>query len=213
MPHIKFSRPEIIILTSTQAQAESIRKKILDLETSQNNRLGTSPSALIHSIDADQSARGSQPSERLDDELEASLRELIKLDNEVIGHLKSEDGGNDISTQMGILSALRSSDDTPTSASRATSVGKSRDRQGKRKVTDSLDDRESTAADSPGPSPKVVISQKDKLIAKSTSSRAGSVPVREGSVKAEDDDNGKGKKGRSSISRSLSNSAMNKSVL
>ncbi|KAJ8107341.1 hypothetical protein OPT61_g8934 [Boeremia exigua] len=156
-------------------QAETVRKKILDLEASQNARL----------------ARGAQPSERIDDELETNLRELIKLDNEMISHLKSEDGGNDISTQMAILSALRSSDDTPTSASRATSVGKSRDRQGKRKVADSLDDRDSIAADSPGPSPKVVISQKDKLIAKSTSSRAGSVPVREGSVKPEDDDNGK----------------------
>lgn len=128
------------------------------------------------------------------------------MDNEIVGLLKSEDGGNDISTQMGILSALRSSDDTPTSASRATSVGKSRDRQGKRKLTDNFDDRDSMAADSPGPSPKVVISQKDKLIAKSAGSRAGSVPVREGSVKAEDDDNGKGKKGRSSVPRSFSSS-------
>ncbi|KAJ4370237.1 hypothetical protein N0V86_008974 [Didymella sp. IMI 355093] len=158
------------------AQSEAVRKKVLDLEAQQNARL----------------ARGAQASDRIDDELETNLREIIKLDNEIIGLLKSEDGGNDISTQLGILSALRSSDDTPTSASRATSVGKSRDRQGKRKVTDSLDDRDSIAADSPGPSPKVVISQKDKLIAKSTSSRAGSVPAgREGSVKAEDDDNGK----------------------
>ncbi|KAF2621798.1 hypothetical protein BU25DRAFT_415809 [Macroventuria anomochaeta] len=158
------------------AQAEAVRKKILDLETAQNARL----------------ARGAQPSDRIDDELETNLRELIRLDNETIGLLS---GDNDISTQIGILSALRSSDDTPTSASRATSVGhgkSQRDRQGKRKVTDSLDDRDSIAADSPGPSPKVVISQKDKLIAKSTSSRAGSVPIgREGSVKAEDDDNGK----------------------
>ena len=155
------------------------------------------------------SARGAQPSDRIDDEMETNLREQIRLDNAMIGLLKSSDGDNDISTQLGILSALRSSDDTPTSASRATSVGKSqRDRQGKRKVTDSLDDRDSIAADSPGPSPKVVISQKDKLIAKSTSSRAGSVPIgREGSVKAEDDDNGKGKKGRSSIPRSSSNSS------
>jgi SAGA-associated factor 29 len=113
---------------------------------------------------------------------------------------------------MGILSALRSSDDTPTSASRATSVGKSRDRQGKRKLIDSLDDRDSIAADSPGPSPKVVISQKDKLIAKSAGSRAGSVPVREGSAKVEDDDNGKGKKGRSSVPRSSSNPAKKRSA-
>lgn len=125
----------------------------------------------------------------------------------MLGLLKPSDGG-DISTQLEVLSALRNSDDTPTSASRATSVGKSRiERPSKqRKVTDSIDDRDSIAADSPGPSPKVVISQKDKFIAKSSSSRAGSVPVgREGSVKAEDDDNGKGKKGRSSIPRSSSN--------
>jgi SAGA-associated factor 29 len=79
-----------------------------------------------------------------------------------------------------------------------------RDRPGKRKVADSFDDRDSIAADSPGgPSPKVAISQKDRLVAKSAGSRAGSVPIgREGSVKAEDDDNGKGKKGRSSISKS-----------
>lgn len=156
-------------------------------------------------------ARGSQPSDRILDELDKNLREQIRLDNEILGLLKSSDGGNDISTQIGILAALRNSDDTPTSASRATSVGKSQrlDRQGKqRKVTDSADDRDSIAADSPGPSPKVVISQKDKLIAKSASSRAGSVPVgREGSVKAEDDDNGKGKKGRSSIPRSSSSSS------
>lgn len=159
-------------------------------------------------IFTDRSARGAQPSDRIDDELETNLRELIRLDNEIVGLLKSSEGDNDISTQINILSALRSSDDTPTSASRATSVGKSRDRQGKRKVTDSLDDRDSIAADSPGPSPKVVISQKDKLIAKSTSSRAGSVPAgREGSVKAEDDENGKGKKGRSSIPRSSSSSS------
>ncbi len=94
------------------------------------------------------------------------------------------------------------------SASRATSVGHSksgRDRQGKRKLTD-VDDRDSIAADSPGgPSPKVVISsQKDRLVAKSHGSRAGSVPAgREGSVKVEDDrdDLGKGKRTRSSFSK------------
>lgn len=72
-----------------------------------------------------------------------------------------------------------------------------------------MDDRDSIAADSPGgPSPKVVISsQKDRLVAKSTSSRAGSVPaMRESSVKAEDDrdDLGKGKKARSSSNKSKS---------
>lgn len=69
-------------------------------------------------------------------------------------------------------------------------------------MTDSVDDRDSIATDSPGgPSPKVVISsQKDRLVAKTSSSRAGSVPAaREGSVKMEDDkdDLGKGKKTRS----------------
>ena len=152
-------------------------------------------------------ARGAQPSDRIDEELENNLRELIRLDNEMLGLLQPSEGG--ISTQLEVLSALRNSNDTPTSASRATSVGKSRvDRPSKqRKLTDSIDDRDSLA-DSPGPSPKVVISQKDKFIAKSSSSRAGSVPVgREGSVKAEDDDNGKGKKGRSSIHRSSSSSS------
>ncbi|KAJ4321931.1 hypothetical protein N0V94_002643 [Neodidymelliopsis sp. IMI 364377] len=173
------------------AQSETIRKKILDLEAEQNARL----------------ARGAQFSERIDEAMEMSLREIIKLDNEILGLVKSSDGDNDICTQITLLSALRSSEDTPTSVSRATSVGKSqRDRPGKqRKVTDSIDDRDSIAADSPDPSPKVVVSQKDKLIAKSASSRAGSVPVgREGSVKAEDDDNGKGKKGRSSTPKSSS---------
>jgi SAGA-associated factor 29 len=104
---------------------------------------------------------------------------------------------------MTLLSALRSSEEVPSSASRATSVGhgkSGRDRQGKRKLTDSLDDRDSIAADSPGgPSPKVVISQKDRLVAKSGGSRAGSVPVmREGSVNDDKDDLGKGKMARSS---------------
>ena len=116
------------------------------------------------------------------------------------------EGGNDIPNQLTLLSALRQSEEAvPLSASRATSVGhgkSGRDRHGKRKLTDSIDDRESMAADSPGgPSPKVVISsQKDRLQAKSGSSRAGSVPVaREGSVKMEDDkdDSGKGKMVRS----------------
>jgi SAGA-associated factor 29 len=171
------------------AQSDTIQKKILDLEADQNTRI----------------ARGDSPSSRIDNELEHNLRENIRLNNEIMGLIQPVDGGNDLCTQLNILSALRSSEDVPSSASRATSVGKSqRDRPGKRKVADSFDDRDSIAADSPGgPSPKVAISQKDRLVAKSAGSRAGSVPIgREGSVKAEDDDNGKGKKGRSSISKS-----------
>jgi SAGA-associated factor 29 len=151
------------------------------------------------------SGRGEETSARIDDELDKLLRENIRLCNEAQSLLSPVDGGNDVQTQLTLLSALRQSEEAPSSASRATSVGhgkSGRDRQGKRKLTDSIDDRESLAADSPGgPSPKVVISsQKDRLQAKSGSSRAGSVPVaREGSVKMEDDkdDLGKGKMVRS----------------
>ena len=121
--------------------------------------------------------------------------------NEAQTLLQPVEGGNDVHTQMTLLAALRMSEEAPPSASRATSVGhgkSGRDRQGKRKLTDSIDERDSVATDSPGgPSPKVIISsQKDRLVAKSGGSRAGSVPVaREGSVKMEDDkdDSGKGK--------------------
>ncbi|KAF2014911.1 hypothetical protein BU24DRAFT_423822, partial [Aaosphaeria arxii CBS 175.79] len=106
---------------------------------------------------------------------------------------------------MQILEGLRgASEPAPSSASRATSVGKSqRDRQFKRKPTDALDDRDSVT-DSPSghPSPKVMAGgPKDRLKAMSTGSRAGSVPAgREGSVKAEDgDDNFKGEKHRLSV--------------
>lgn len=150
-------------------------------------------------------ARGDEPSARIDSELEEALRENIRILNETQTLVQAVEGGNDICTQITLLSALRASEEATTSASRATSVGhgkSGRDRQGKRKLTDSLDDRDSIAADSPGgPSPKVVISsQKDRLVAKSGGSRAGSVPVREGSVKPEDDRDelGKGKKTRSS---------------
>lgn len=111
---------------------------------------------------------------------------------------------------MEILGALRNAPDPdPISNSRSTSVGKSqRDRQTKRKLTDTVDDRDSiAAADSPGghSSPKVMVPGKDRLKAMSAGSRAGSVPAgRESSVKAEDtqdsQDAGKGKKTRSSIS-------------
>lgn len=124
---------------------------------------------------------------------------------------QSDNSGSDICGQLELLSALRNAEEAAApSASRATSVGHNkagRDRNGKRKLTDSIDDRESIVADSPGgPSPKVVISsQKDRLVAKSGSSRAGSVPAaREASAKLEDDkdDLGKGKKKRSSLSSS-----------
>lgn len=154
----------------------------------------------ITALVAEQSARqhrGEETSARIDDELEDLLRDNIRNLNEAQTLLQQVEGGNDVSTQIELLAALRQSEEAPTSASRATSVGhgkSGRDRQGKRKLTDSIDDRDSMAADSPGgPSPKVVISsQKDRLVAKSGSSRAGSVPVaREGSVKMDEDDSGK----------------------
>ncbi|KAF1836316.1 hypothetical protein BDW02DRAFT_567209 [Decorospora gaudefroyi] len=143
--------------------------------------------------------RGDETSIRIEDELDKLLRENIRLLNEAQTLLS--EGDNDVHTQLTLLSALRQSEEAPPSASRATSVGhgkSARDRQGKRKLTDSVDDRDSMAADSPGgPSPKVIISsQKDRLVAKSGSSRAGSVPVREGSVKMEDDKDDSGKEPR-----------------
>ncbi|KAI1560969.1 saga complex component protein [Pyrenophora tritici-repentis] len=166
-------------------ESETIQEKILTLTEQQSARI----------------RRGEEPSGRIDDELEDHLRENIRLLNEAQTLLQPVEGGNDVHTQMTLLAALRMSEEVPPSASRATSVGhgkSGRDRQGKRKLTDSIDERDSVAADSPGgPSPKVIISsQKDRLVAKSGGSRAGSVPVaREGSVKMEDDkdDSGKGK--------------------
>ncbi|KAH7385937.1 SGF29 tudor-like domain-containing protein [Pyrenochaeta sp. MPI-SDFR-AT-0127] len=157
-------------------ESEIIRVRLGELNAEQDARM----------------ARGSDPSSRIDDELEKNLREDIRLCNEIQTLLQPVEGGNDICTQLTLLSALRASEEATSSASRATSVGhgkSGRDRQGKRKLTD-VDDRDSIAADSPGgPSPKVVISsQKDRLVAKSSSSRAGSVPaMRESSVKIEDD--------------------------
>ncbi|KAF2126827.1 hypothetical protein P153DRAFT_345451 [Dothidotthia symphoricarpi CBS 119687] len=154
------------------AQSDACEKRITEIRADQDTRI----------------ARGDAPSDRLDDELEEKLRENIRLTEQIVKQVKSGDGVDDICTQISILSALRSPEDLPTSsASRATSVGKSqRDRQGKRKLTD-VEDRDVAVESSGGPSPKVVISQKDRLVAKSAGSRAGSVPVREGSVKAEDD--------------------------
>lgn len=147
----------------------------------------------------------------MDSELETLLRENIKITNELQGYLKPVEGGSDICSTITLLSALRNAEDSQPSASRAPSVGhgkSGRDRHGKRKLTDSIDDRDSMVIDSPASaSPKVIISsQKDRLAAKAGSSRAGSVPAaREASAKLEDDkdDSGKGKKKRSSISSSV----------
>ncbi|CBX98691.1 predicted protein [Plenodomus lingam JN3] len=170
-------------------ESDALQDKILDLTAQQKARID----------------RGDEPSSRIDNELEQALRDNIRNLNEAQTLLQAVDGGNDISTQIGILSALRASPEL-SSASRATSVGggkAGRERQGKRKLTDSIDDRESVAADSPGgPSPKVIISsQKDRLVAKSNSSRAGSVPAaREGSVKMDDDKDDLGKESRPRLS-------------
>jgi SAGA-associated factor 29 len=120
--------------------------------------------------------------------------------------IESENGESDLLNKMEILAALRDAQEPdPVPTSRSTSVGKSqRDRQNKRKLTDTIDDRENVAADSPGghSSPKVVVPNKDRLKVMSGGSRAGSVPAgREDSVKAEDtQDDAKGKKKRSSSS-------------
>ncbi|PVI04665.1 hypothetical protein DM02DRAFT_611290 [Periconia macrospinosa] len=151
------------------ARSDELQKKILELDAEQAARI----------------TRGDSPSTRIDAELDASLRENIKLSEEMLTLVKSE-RGNDICEQLSILSALRSAD-TDSSTSRATTTGKSRDRQNKRKLTDAIDDRDSIAADSPvAPSPK--IPSKERLMQKSGGSRAGSVPAgRESSVKVEED--------------------------
>jgi SAGA-associated factor 29 len=146
-------------------------------------------------------ARGQTPSASVDAELEKLLRENIRL-TEDIQNLCESDSGNDILKSLEILIALRDAHEPdPISSSRAASVGKNqRDRQTKRKLTD-LEDRDSVAAESPGgggPSPKVMISTKDRFMAKA-GSRAGSVPVgRESSVKVEDADGADIPKGKAS---------------
>ncbi|KAF1945925.1 hypothetical protein EJ02DRAFT_451032 [Clathrospora elynae] len=171
-------------------ESDAIQEKILALVAEQTARIN----------------RGEESSQRTDDELEELLRDNIRKMNEAQTLLQPVDGGNDISTQFTLLSALRTSEEATSSASRATSVGhgkSARDRHGKRKLTDSVDDRDSIAADSPGgPSPKVLISsQKDRLVAKSGGSRAGSVPVvREDSVKMDDDRDDLGKENRPRLS-------------
>ncbi|KAH3913478.1 hypothetical protein HBI56_083020 [Parastagonospora nodorum] len=162
--------------------SDVIQKKITDLAADQSARIN----------------RGDEPSSRIDAEIDTLLRENIKITNELSGYVKPSEGGNDICSQLTLLSALRNAEDSQPSASRAPSVGhgkSGRDRHGKRKATNDLEDRESIVADSPASaSPKVVISQKDRLVAKSGSSRAGSVPAaRETSAKLEDDKDDSGK--------------------
>jgi len=121
----------------------------------------------------------------IDHELEKNLRENIRIGEKI------SDEGESLMDKMQILAALRDAQESGTiSASRSASVGKSqRDRHTKRKLTDMIDEKESVAADSPGghSSPKVMVSNKDRLKVMSGGSRAGSVPAgRESSVKAED---------------------------
>lgn len=147
-------------------------------------------------------ARGQIPPSATDAELEKLLRENIRL-TEDIQNLCESDSGNDILKSLEILIALRDAHEPDPITSRAASVGKSqRDRQNKRKLTDLNDDRDSVAAESPGgggPSPKVMISTKERFMAKSAS-RAGSVPVvREGSVKVEEMEGEGGVKGKRRI--------------
>ncbi|KAL5119658.1 hypothetical protein ACEQ8H_002504 [Pleosporales sp. CAS-2024a] len=164
-------------------ESDGIQKKLTDLAADQSARIN----------------RGDEPSSRIDAEIDTLLRENIKITNELAGYIKPSEGGSDICSQLTLLSALRNAEDTQSSASRAPSVGhgkSGRDRHGKRKATNDLEDRESIVADSPASaSPKVVISsQKDRLVAKSGSSRAGSVPAaRETSAKLEDDKDDSGK--------------------
>ncbi|KAF2658634.1 hypothetical protein K491DRAFT_689937 [Lophiostoma macrostomum CBS 122681] len=137
--------------------------------------------------------RGEPTSNSIDADLEKLLRENIRLSEEIEALISSENGDSDLLSKLEILSALRNAQESePSSASRATSVGKSqRDRQNKRKLTDTIDDRDSIAADSPGghSSPKVMVPSRDRLKVVSGGSRAGSVPAgRESSVKAEDVD-------------------------
>ncbi|KAJ4305649.1 hypothetical protein N0V90_001180 [Kalmusia sp. IMI 367209] len=182
------------------AQSDVLQEKILELSGQQDTRKGPqAPPQARHTRTNPPSGRGDAPSSRIDAELDATLRENIKLSEEMLTLIKS-DQGNDICEQLTVLSALRSAD-TDSSTSRATTSSKPRERgQNKRKLTDAAnDDRDSIAADSPAvPSPKVVLGkERDRLLPKNGGSRAGSVPAaRESSVKMEDerDELVKGKK-------------------
>jgi SAGA-associated factor 29 len=130
-------------------------------------------------------ARGESPSLAVDTELEERLRANIKLTEELQNLIES-DNGNDLLKSLEILTALRDAHE-PDPISRAGSAGKSqRDRNTKRKHTETLEDRESI--ESPGvSSPKVMIPNSASRLMKGAASRANSVPVaREGSVKADD---------------------------
>lgn len=130
-------------------------------------------------------ARGESPSAEIDRELEVCLRANIKLTEELQNLIES-DNGNDLLKSLEILTALRDAHE-PDPTSRAGSAGKSqRDRNTKRKHTETLEDRESI--ESPGvSSPKVQIPTSASRLMKASASRANSVPVaREGSAKAED---------------------------
>jgi SAGA-associated factor 29 len=145
--------------------------------------------------------RGSNKSDNIDTDLEKNLRENIRLGEKIT------DDGTALCDKMQILEALRNSHESETvTASRSASVGKAqRDRQMKRKLTDTIDDRDSITTNDGSAghsSPKVMVSTKDRLKVMSGGSRAGSVPAgRESSVKAEDaleGDQLKGKTRRSS---------------
>ncbi|KAF2709984.1 hypothetical protein K504DRAFT_466432 [Pleomassaria siparia CBS 279.74] len=175
--------------TQIQADAKQIDQLMeeSDKASSEILELGSRQQARI--------ADGRQPSESIDNRIEALLRENIRITEDI--------NEINITEKIQVLEGLRNSNETETlNTSRANSVGKAqRERPNKRKMTDSaFDDHDSIAADSPAanpianPSPKVVIAQKDRLMAKSGSSRAGSVPMgRESSVKVEDDKDDFGK--------------------
>jgi SAGA-associated factor 29 len=142
------------------------------------------------------SADGDETDSDLEDELARLSRENISLCEQIEGLLRGQsDNDNSILGSIDILKALRqSSENDPLAAppQRAAANPKpSRIKSGRSKVDTSsvlsADDRESLAADSPiaGPSPKHPVVPPTQRI-KTAASRAGSVPIRETSVKVED---------------------------
>jgi len=147
------------------------------------------PSFRVSCMLTSQLARGDSPSLTIDAELEKHLRDNIRITEEIQNLIES-DSGNDLLKSLEILAALRDAHE-PDPTSRAGSVGKSqRERTTKRKHTETIEDRDSIAAESPGPggpSPKVSISTSASRLIGKVASRASSVPIaREASVKAED---------------------------
>jgi SAGA-associated factor 29 len=147
------------------------------------------PSFRVSCMLTSQLARGDSPSSTIDVELEKHLRDNIRITEEIQNLIES-DSGNDLLKSLEILAALRDAHE-PDPTSRAGSVGKSqRERITKRKHTETIEDRDSIAAESPGPggpSPKVSISTSASRLIGKVASRASSVPIaREASVKAED---------------------------